>query len=175
MRMTVAVSVCATLCLPVVAVAQAAPVADAFRVIVKRVEHRLIASAEEMPAEKYGYKPTAAQMTVGEIVVHLAEDNDDDCSRIGGTEAPKRTTISPTDGKPKLVARLKETFAYCDRVLASLDDKKIGEQVSVGAETETRAQAILDDCGHWADHYSQFAMYLRLNGLLPPTATDPSA
>jgi hypothetical protein len=22
----------------------------------------------------------------------------------------------------------------------------------------------------WADHYSQFAIYLRLNGLLPPTA-----
>ncbi len=24
--------------------------------------------------------------------------------------------------------------------------------------------------GDWADHYSQVAIYLRLNGLLPPTA-----
>lgn len=175
MRLAVAVSVCATMYLPVVAVAQTAPVADAFRVIVKRVEHRLIAAAEEMPAEKYGYKPTAAQMTVGEIVVHLADDNDDDCSRISGIKAPTRTTVSPTDSKDKLVARLKETFAFCDRVLAPLDDKKLGEQVDAGGEMETRSQAMLDDCGHWADHYSQFAIYLRLNGLLPPTATDPSA
>jgi hypothetical protein len=128
-----------------------------------------------MPAEKYAYKPTSAQMTVGEIVVHLAEDNDGDCSRISGVKAPARTSISPTDGKPRLVARLKETFAFCDHVLATLDDKKLGEEISAGGETETQAQAILDDCGHWADHYSQFAIYLRLNGLLPPTATDPSA
>jgi uncharacterized damage-inducible protein DinB len=175
MRLSVASSVLATLCLPVLASGQRAPVADAFRVIVKRVEHRLIASAEEMPADKYGYKPTSAQMTVGEIVVHLAEDNDDDCSRISGIKAPTRTSIAPTESKPRLVARLKETFSFCDRVFATLDDKRLGEQVSAGGETETLAQAMLDDCGHWADHYSQFAIYLRLNGLLPPTATDPTA
>jgi hypothetical protein len=26
----------------------------------------------------------------------------------------------------------------------------------------------------WADHYSQQAIYLRLNGLLPPTAKKPA-
>lgn len=135
---------------------------------------RLIASAEEVPAAKYGYKPTAKQMTIGEIVVHLAEDNDRDCARIGGTTAPARSPISATDSKDRLVARLKETFAYCDRVLASLDDTKITDQVSADGEMETRIQAMMDDCGHWADHYSQFAIYLRLNGLLPPTATDPT-
>lgn len=151
-----------------------APIADAFRVIVKRYERRLIASAEEVPAAKYGYRPTAKQMTIGEIVVHLAEDNDGDCSRIGGATAPSRPPISGTDSKDRLVARLKETFAYCDRVLASLDDAKLAEQVSADGEMETRIQAMMDDCSHWADHYSQFAIYLRLNGLLPPTATDPT-
>jgi hypothetical protein len=27
--------------------------------------------------------------------------------------------------------------------------------------------------GDWADHYSQSAIYLRLNNLLPPTAKKP--
>jgi len=27
--------------------------------------------------------------------------------------------------------------------------------------------------GDWADHYSQMANYLRLNGILPPTAKKP--
>jgi uncharacterized damage-inducible protein DinB len=154
--------------------ATADPVSDAFRVIVKRVERRLIAAAEEMPATKYAYKPTAAQMTVGEIVVHLAEDNDGDCSMISGVKAPNRTPLSATEPKARLVARLKETFAYCDRVLASVHDSKVAESVMADGQPETRAQAMMDDCGHWADHYSQLANYLRLNGLLPPTATDPS-
>lgn len=150
------------------------PTADAFRVILKRVQRRLIASAEEMPEAKYTYKPTTAQMTVAEIVVHLAEDNDGDCSRISGVKAPARTPISPTDTKARLVERLKQTFAFCDQTLASLDDTQLAEEVSADGEMETRIQAMMDDCGHWADHYSQFAIYLRLNGLQPPTATDPS-
>jgi len=34
----------------------------------------------------------------------------------------------------------------------------------------TRATAILAIAEDWSDHYSQLANYLRLNGLLPPTA-----
>ena len=151
-----------------------APISDAFRVIVKRVERRIIAAAEEMPAEKYGYKPTAAQMTFAEAVVHVADGNDELATSIGGVKAPARTKLSPTDSKERLVARLKETFAFCDRAFASLDDQKLTDQVDPTDPTETRIQAMMDAAGHWADHYSQFAIYLRLNGLVPPTATDPT-
>ena len=34
----------------------------------------------------------------------------------------------------------------------------------------TKGAAVLDLSADWADHYSQMASYLRLNGLLPPTA-----
>ena len=33
-----------------------------------------------------------------------------------------------------------------------------------------RAFALIALTNDWADHYSSAAMYLRLNGLLPPTA-----
>lgn len=113
-------------------------------------------------------------MTVAEVVVHVADGNDDGCSAISGQKAPTRTAISPTAGKAQLVARLKETFAYCDTVLATVDDSKLTGSVYSGADAETQVQAMMDLCGHWADHYSQFAMYLRLNGILPPTAVDPT-
>lgn len=157
-------------CFPVAAFAQSAPVADAVRVNVKRVAKRLILSAEEMPESKYGYKPTAAQMTFGEVVWHLAEENDVLCSAIGGTTAPKRSTMAATDTKTHLVARLRETFAYCDQALALLDDRRLGRDV----DGESLALVLINAVGHYADHYSQAAIYLRLNGLLPPTAKDPS-
>jgi len=40
-----------------------------------------------MPAEKYGFKPTAAQMSFGEVQAHLAEGNDYLCSAITGVAA----------------------------------------------------------------------------------------
>ena len=42
-----------------------------------------------MPAEKYGFKPTAAQMSFGDVMVHLAEGNDYLCSAITGVAAPQ--------------------------------------------------------------------------------------
>ncbi len=161
--------------MPTPAAAQSDPVSDAFRVIVKRVERRLIASAEEMPADKYGYRPTAPQMTFSEVVVHVFEGNDDLAALIAGVKAPQRTKVSAADSKELLVARLKETFAWCDRAFATLHDRSLNDKVDAGdGTTETRAQAMLDAAGHWADHYSQFAIYLRLNSLVPPTATDPN-
>jgi hypothetical protein len=108
--------------------------------------------------------------------VHLAEGNDYLCGTIGGVKAPERTKIAETDAKDVLVARLKETFAFCDKTLASLDDSKLGEMVPFfGGKTRSRAAVMTITTGDWADHYSQSAIYLRLNGLLPPTAKKPSA
>lgn len=147
------------------------PVATAFRDHAQQMAKNLIAAAESVPARKYGYKPTRAQMSFGQIVVHLAQGNDFLCGTIGGQKAPERTKIAPTDSKDSLVARLKETFAFCDQVLASLDDSKLGEQLpAFGGRTMTRAALMTLTTGDWADHYSQVANYMRLNGLLPPTA-----
>jgi hypothetical protein len=162
-------------CFPVLLLAQHAPVADAFRAQAARVAKRLILAADEMPAGKYAYKPTKAQMTFGEVVAHLAEDNDYLCGSIGGTTAPTRPAMAATDSKDHLVARLKETFAFCDQALAPLDDAKLAEPLPfAGGTTESRALIMIQTAGHWSDHYSQAAIYLRLNGLLPPTARDPS-
>lgn len=160
--------------LPFVTLSQPSPVADAFRANTKKVANRLILSAEEMPQAKYGYKPTAAQMTFGEVVAHLAEDNDVICSTIAGVPAPTRPEMAATDTKAHLVARLKETFAFCDQALATLDDTKIADTLSFAGLSETRALIMFQSAGHWSDHYSQFAIYLRVNGLLPPTAKDPN-
>ena len=158
--------------LPSLATAQhSAPVAEAFRDNATAMAKHLIAAAELMPADKYGFKPTPAQMTFGAIVVHLSQGNDFFCGGIGGMKAPTRSPIKPTDTKEALVARLRETFKFCDEALEHLDDSKLGEQVPwFGGKTKSRATAELVQTGDWADHYSQAAIYLRLNGLLPPTA-----
>jgi hypothetical protein len=110
-------------------------------------------------------------MSFGDIVNHLSMGNDFLCGKIGGMAAPQRTKLAATATKADMVARLKETFAFCDQALAGLDDSKLGEQMPLfGPKMYTRAAAMTITTGDWADHYSQLAIYMRLNGLLPPTA-----
>ena len=165
----------ATTSMPAPAKSDSAPVASAFRDNFKQVSRNLIDAGEEMPARKYSYKPTKAQMSFGKIMVHLAEGNDFLCGAIGGVKAPERTKVKETDTKVVLVARLKETFEFCDQALAQLDDSKLSEQVPMFGQTMSRAGVIIITTGDWADHYSQEAIYLRLNGLLPPTAKKKPA
>lgn len=162
----------AALAAPALAAAQAAsPVADAFRAYEQRSARNLVAALETMPADKYGYKPTPAQRTVAEVAKHLAQGNDYFCSIIGGTSAPTRDSLAADAPKDQLLARLRETFAFCDTALAKLDDSGLGEELPFfGGSKATRARVILITTGDWEDHYSQLANYLRLNGLLPPTA-----
>ncbi len=158
---------------PALAMAQA-PVAKAFRDDATDKAKNLIAAAEEMPADRFGFKPTPAQMTFGAIVSHLAQGNDFLCGAIGGVKAPARSHVADTASKAVLVARLKETFAFCGTALAGLDDSKLTEELPMfGGKLMSRAAAMTLTTGDWADHYSQAAIYLRLNGMLPPTARKP--
>jgi hypothetical protein len=168
--------VAALLLIPgVVTAQQANPVADAFRDNYKDQAKNLIAAAEEFPADKFGYKPTPAQMSFGDIVVHLSQGNDYLCGSIGGVKAPTRTKVDHDDAKPALVARLKETFAFCDQALAPLSDANLAEQLPFfGGRKLSRAAVMTLTTGDWADHYSQWAIYMRLNGMLPPTAKKPA-
>src|SRR5438046_6568882 len=152
--------------------ASTSPVADALRQMQQRFGRILVAAAEAMPAEKYNYRPTPAQMSFAMIQAHLAnEGNDMLCSKVAGVPAPQRTAADSTLGKDALVARLKETFQFCETAFAHLDDSKLNEPIQLfGPNPFSRATTILITVGDWADHYSQEANYLRLNGVLPPTA-----
>jgi hypothetical protein len=163
----------AACCLTATAAGQssASPVSDALRSTAQRDGRNLVAAAEEMPAGKYGFKPTPAQMSFGEVIAHLNEGNDFLCSKVSGVEPPKRAELAKGAPKEKLVGRLKETFAFCESALAKVDDSKLSGKVPFFGDREiTRAQAMFATATDWADHYSQLAIYLRLNGLLPPTA-----
>ncbi len=176
MRTASSVAALAALFLATSATAQsAAPLADAFREMASHQAKNLVAAAEEMPESKYGFKPTPAQMSFGDVISHLSEGNDYLCSNIGGVDAPKRAELAKDAGKDKKVARLKETFDFCETALAKLDDSKLGAKLPwFGKREISRGGMMLATAEDWGDHYSQLANYLRMNKLLPPTAKKKS-
>jgi hypothetical protein len=147
------------------------PVSNAVRTILERRSKITVAAAEAMPADKYGFRPTSEQMTFGHLVIHTAGANNFLCSSIAGIAAPADIKLADTDSKEKLVAALKSSFDYCTQALAKMDDSNLGEQVPFfRGDKISRAGAmiVLTDAAY--DHYGMAAMYLRLNGLTPPSA-----
>lgn len=177
-----------TLALPVAATAQqpqgappANPVTTAFRGRILAMHRNLAQAFDSIPDSKFSYKPTPAQLTIGYIAQHVANDNYLFCNAFGEKKAtrPDEDTATPdsvkaTWSKDKLVPKLKESFAFCASAIEQLDDAKLAEQASMTFNGTTRqvirANMVLGHALDLADHYSQIANYMRLNGLIPPTA-----
>jgi hypothetical protein len=149
------------------------PVSGFVKAGVARYEKNMVAAAEAMPAEKYGFKPSPEMNSYGHLMMHIAESNNAFCSKISGQSAPE-VKLSESDPKDKLVAAVKDSFAFCTTALAKVDDSKLGEQfVFFGNRPISRGGALVALGGSWTDHYATQAIYLRLNGILPPTAQPP--
>ena len=145
-------------------------------------QQRLTQAFDSIPEKIFGYKPTPAQLTIGYIAQHLADDNYFYCSQFGtmkGERAAEETTTPDTIKakwpKEKLVAQLRTSFKFCEDAFAQLDDAKLGDQITQTtgngqSRTVTRAGPVMGHIIDMADHYSQLSNYMRLNNILPPTA-----
>jgi hypothetical protein len=74
----------------------------------------------------------------------------------------------PTLSERCRLAEVQASFDYCAGALAKVDDSKLGEEVPLFKRTRANVMMLL--VADLAGHYSLAAVYLRLNGIVPPTA-----
>jgi len=148
--------------------AGASPLADATRRWLRVEAANLTEAAEEMPADKYTFRPTPEQMTFAKLMTHVVESNRYMCSGIGGEALPPESGVTDADAKERIVAYVRRSFDYCAGVLGKMDDARLTEQVPVF--NRTRADVMMFLIADHSDHYATAAMHLRLNHLVPPTA-----
>lgn len=157
------------------------PITAAFRGRIDRLSRNIEQAFDSIPESDFGYKPTPAQLTIGYVAQHVAEDNYLFCNAFGDLKAtiPADAASTPDSVKatwPKatLVSQLKASFEFCDKAIAQVTDASIAEQTTLtfgGRSREvSRVSMVLGHALDLADHYSQLANYMRLNGILPPTA-----
>jgi hypothetical protein len=147
------------------------PVSSSVRILLQRSQNNIVGAVEAMPADKFSYKPTPDQMTFAHLVVHIIGSNNSLCAKVADVPAPKVDEPKESDSKDQLVAATKASFAFCSEALGKMDDSKLGEDVELfGGRHSPRAMGALGLASGWADHYGAAAMYLRLNGILPPSA-----
>jgi hypothetical protein len=147
------------------------PVSASLRMLLPGRAKNTLAAIDAMPADKFSYKPTPDQSSFAHLVIHITESNNGLCAKVADLPAPKVDELKETDSKDKLLAAAKASFDFCTDALGKMDDSKLGDSVELfGGRQFPRAMGALGLASGWADHYAAAAMYLRLNGILPPTA-----
>jgi uncharacterized damage-inducible protein DinB len=147
------------------------PVVASAQEIYERQSKYIAGAADEMPADKYSYHPTPEQWTFAKIVSHVAQSDFAVCSILSDTPPPQNWKVTETDPKEKLVPAVTASFEFCSKVLVDLQDSKLGDTVKFFRGRQVpRARALIELTDDLEDHYSQLASYLRLNGMVPPSA-----
>ena len=132
---------------------------------------------EAMPDDKFSFKPTPAQQSFAERVLHVATTDLFILPTLGGKTPPPMINAKAAT-KAELLAALKQTFDYGDAVIKEFNDQQWVERVTPPTfmgPSASRARIIYFDMQHSEDMYGQFVVYVRLNGVTPPASRPRNA
>jgi hypothetical protein len=145
----------------------------------------LVMAAEMMPEASFGFRPTPELRTFGQQINHATGAHYSFCNQAGlppGIQKQAAPNLAAVTTKPAIVAALKESIAYCDRVLAAASEAWLAEIVpglggsSSGQIRGMRAHAFIYNAVHSAEDYGTITTYMRMQGVVPPsTALHPPA
>jgi uncharacterized damage-inducible protein DinB len=136
------------------------------------VGRKLIAMAEDFPEDKYDFKPTPAQRSFAEQLLHAAGANYYFTNLTMGQKPPAEEDPKRDQYKTKadVVAFVKKSFADGAAAIKAKGDKGMTDLVvDPFAHQKMRiydfAYGFVE---HGGEHYGQLVVYYRLSGLVPP-------
>lgn len=130
------------------------------------VKKNLVAAAEKVPDEDYAFKPTPEMRSMAEVFGHAASAQMRVCSAVTGSQG----AALKTDGKANIVAALKESSEACDKAFDSLTDSNATEMIKLPRGEATKLGALAGVVTHDTEQYAALAVYMRLQGIVPPSS-----
>ena len=129
--------------------------------------------ADAMPEAKFGYKSTPPQRNYGEQIMHVALANVDLLKTLGGKAAPPAFTAESAKTKAEILKALADSYDYGTALLDEQTEATVLQPVSNPPSVlgpASRARIVWTLLAHTMDIYGQMAVYLRLNGIVPPAS-----
>jgi uncharacterized damage-inducible protein DinB len=136
------------------------------------IGRKLIAMAEDFPEDKYDFKPTPAQRSFAEQLLHASGANYFFTNLCLGEKPPAEEDPKRDQYKTKadVVAFVKKSFADGAAAIKQKGDKGMTDLV---VDPDSNQQVRVSDMAygfieHSGEHYGQLAVYYRVAGLVPP-------
>jgi uncharacterized damage-inducible protein DinB len=141
------------------------------------IKNNLVRSAEKMPAEHFGFRPTPEVMTYAELLGHVVNTQYAYCNAVkGGPNPAAGKDFTKTAEQPAMIQIVKDSFAYCDDAYAALTDAKATEMITVGVAPNqrqiSRANQLTQLVVHGNEHYGNLVTYMRIKGIVPPSSAQ---
>ena len=133
--------------------------------------------ASALPPDKYSFKPTPAQQSFAERVVHIATINNRLLGAVGGkATAPTVDAKAAAMNKDAAIKAMNDSFDYGIALLKEQTDQTLLQAAVnppgfLGPSTKARVFSFL--IGHTWDIYGQLVVYARLNEVTPPASQRP--
>ena len=136
-----------------------------------QIGRKLVAMAEDFPEDKYDFKPTPAQRSFAEQLLHAAGANYFFINPVKGLRPPsgdpKRSDYKT---KAAVVEFVKQSFADGAALIKSKGDNGLNDLwVNPFSNRQVRfSEGAWGFMDHSSEHYGQLVVYFRLVGLVPP-------
>jgi uncharacterized damage-inducible protein DinB len=171
-RPVLSVAIVLLLAAPLPAVAQSGsdPMRDSIKTVFDMLKVNLSRTAEKVPEDLWSFKPTPEVRSFAQLIGHVADGNFGICGAAAGEKPPQSGVEKAMTSKADLSKALNESIAYCDKVIAGMDDKKGMEPVKFFGGNQTRLGVLAFNNAHSYEHYGNLVTYMRLKGIVPPSS-----
>jgi uncharacterized damage-inducible protein DinB len=134
------------------------------------IGRKLVAMAEDFPEDKYDFKPTPAQRSFAEQLLHMAGSNDFFTQTAKGEKPADDESRAHFPTKAAVVAYVKKSFAEGAAVIKAKGDAGMTQTATDPESGETMPLTALayEAIEHSGEHYGQLVVYYRVAGLVPP-------
>jgi len=140
----------------------------------EQVKSLVLRSADKMPEDKYGFRPSDDVRTYGQILAHIADAQFFLCGIAKEGKPTGKGFEKSATTKPAIVQALKEGFAYCDALYGSLTDAGSAATVSWFKQPRTKLSMLSFNIAHGMEHYGNLVTYMRINKIVPPSSEQQS-
>ena len=146
------------------------PMTDSVKAQFAAVHDYIARTATKVPEDLYSFKPTPEVRSIGQLIGHLADDNYAICASAAGEKPPMSGIEKGKSAKAELVKALADSAAYCNKVIAGMDDKKGAEVVKFFTGPTTRLMVLAFNNSHCNEHYGNLVTYMRIKDIVPPSS-----
>ena len=134
------------------------------------VEKKLVQLAEAAPQDQYAWRPAKGVRSIGEVYLHIAEDNFVISAGLGvkSPVTPGKNFDTQTNDKAKIIAILKQSMATARAAANAVPDADLDKMITLYGTKYSQRTALIILLTHMSEHLGQSIAYARQNGIAPP-------
>ena len=133
---------------------------------------KVLALAEAIPQDKYGWAPNKEVRTASQVFMHIATGSYFLGSMAGQPRPEGTRDLEKESDKAKVIAALKDSFTYARKAIETTPDGDLGTTIDFFGSPTSKRSILIRIATHAHEHLGQAIAYVRSMGITPPWSKE---